>query len=343
LFKRILGFVVFASVLLTGSAGGAAHAAYAALSGSVTASYSSTPTSSSASPALTVEATGVYLSSQTHKSNIIEVMPTAGAGYIATWASNGWVNKAGCPTNWRAPSSTLADCGVGAVYIDNVLVDPTLLKVSSQSTTSGTDYPPLNSNNIPGTVFIEMVQPNYWVDSYVQAGDVRVEMLAGAWDLSASASSSPHWQIFMFGAGGNGGTTGRAIMAVKAVTFDPNTGIGTKYSQTKTTNIAFALSANEFTKTDYSFTGWNTAPDGSGTSYADGAAYPFAVSDVLYAQWTANSGGGGSGGGGSGGGGSGEEDALAVTGANSGMALGALALALATLVGAIAIRRRARV
>ena len=50
------------------------------------------------------------------------------------------------------------------------------------------------------------------------------------------------------------------------------------------------LNANGFTRTGYEFTGWNTAADGSGTSYADGADYAVtpATGDVtvtLYAQW----------------------------------------------------------
>ena len=50
------------------------------------------------------------------------------------------------------------------------------------------------------------------------------------------------------------------------------------------------LNANGFTRTGYAFTGWNTAADGSGTSYADGADYAVtpATGDItvtLYAQW----------------------------------------------------------
>ena len=40
-----------------------------------------------------------------------------------------------------------------------------------------------------------------------------------------------------------------------------------------------------FTNPGYSFAGWNTAADGSGTQYAGGATYTFAGSQVLYAQW----------------------------------------------------------
>ena len=51
-----------------------------------------------------------------------------------------------------------------------------------------------------------------------------------------------------------------------------------------------ALPSNTFTKAGYGFTGWNTAANGSGTRYADGANYtvstnPGSYSVTLYAQW----------------------------------------------------------
>ena len=36
-----------------------------------------------------------------------------------------------------------------------------------------------------------------------------------------------------------------------------------------------ALSANAFSRTGYAFAGWNSAANGSGTAYADGASDPF--------------------------------------------------------------------
>jgi uncharacterized repeat protein (TIGR02543 family) len=47
------------------------------------------------------------------------------------------------------------------------------------------------------------------------------------------------------------------------------------------------LTLNAFTRTGYHFAGWNTVANGvGGTSYADGASYPFNASTTLYAQWT---------------------------------------------------------
>ncbi len=67
------------------------------------------------------------------------------------------------------------------------------------------------------------------------------------------------------------------------VTFDNNTGSGVMANQLA--SAPTALSSNTFTKANYHFTGWNTAADGSGTAYADGASYSFAANVTLYAQW----------------------------------------------------------
>ena len=75
------------------------------------------------------------------------------------------------------------------------------------------------------------------------------------------------------------------------INFDGNgsTGGSTASQQIAAGNTA-SLNANGFTRTGYMFTGWNTAKDGSGTSYADGADYTVtpATGDAtitLYAQW----------------------------------------------------------
>ena len=58
-------------------------------------------------------------------------------------------------------------------------------------------------------------------------------------------------------------------------------------------NTAYNLTANGFKRTGYAFSGWNTAPDGTGTSYANKAQVKnLTTSDggtvTLYAQWTPN-------------------------------------------------------
>ena len=54
----------------------------------------------------------------------------------------------------------------------------------------------------------------------------------------------------------------------------------------QTSSSATNLNANTFTRTGYTFNGWNTAANGSGTAYADQASFPFTADATLYAQWT---------------------------------------------------------
>jgi uncharacterized repeat protein (TIGR02543 family) len=72
---------------------------------------------------------------------------------------------------------------------------------------------------------------------------------------SSTSGSAPAFQIYTFGAAG--------------LTIASNTG--------------------SLARTGYSFAGWNTAPDGTGTNYAAGAS-PITVAQdtVLFAKWTAN-------------------------------------------------------
>ena len=72
------------------------------------------------------------------------------------------------------------------------------------------------------------------------------------------------------------------------LSFDSNGGSGSMSSQTVTEGQATTLNANSFTRTGYTFTGWNTKADGSGTAYGDGASISLSSNMTLYAQWLLN-------------------------------------------------------
>ncbi|MDG5816906.1 InlB B-repeat-containing protein [Chitinispirillales bacterium ANBcel5] len=73
------------------------------------------------------------------------------------------------------------------------------------------------------------------------------------------------------------------------VTFDANGGSGSMAPQTIATDQTAPLDSNLFTRTGYSFNGWNTEIDGSGDSYEDEAEFTMGTEDViLYAQWDIN-------------------------------------------------------
>src|SRR5699024_5033806 len=69
---------------------------------------------------------------------------------------------------------------------------------------------------------------------------------------------------------------------------------GSTASVSATYDKAQNLPTNGFTKTGYSFTGWNTKADGTGTAYANGASVKNLTATqgatvTLYAQWKVNS------------------------------------------------------
>lgn len=78
------------------------------------------------------------------------------------------------------------------------------------------------------------------------------------------------------------------------VTFDANGGSGVMNSLTAASNVSTSLTSNVFTRSGFTFTGWNTAADGTGTAYADAADVTQLAAEyngqtiTLYAQWKLN-------------------------------------------------------
>ena len=74
------------------------------------------------------------------------------------------------------------------------------------------------------------------------------------------------------------------------ILFDANSGTGTIANQTLTYDSSATLTPNSFTRTGWTFTGWNTESDGSGISYTNEAIVENLTTTnndtiTLYAQW----------------------------------------------------------
>jgi hypothetical protein len=110
-------------------------------------------------------------------------------------------------------------------------------------------------------------------------------------DTSATGGSTYYYVVQAANGSGVGpfsneaSTNGTTILYT--VTFNADGGSGTMTAETDTAPTA--LTPNAFTWPGYSFSGWNTAANGSGTAYPDGAIYPFTTNATLYAQWTRTS------------------------------------------------------
>ena len=72
------------------------------------------------------------------------------------------------------------------------------------------------------------------------------------------------------------------------VKYDANGGTGTMSDSMYTYGVSKALSANSFSRTDYTFKCWNTKADGSGVNYTDKQSIKIAENLTLYAQWRSN-------------------------------------------------------
>jgi hypothetical protein len=108
-------------------------------------------------------------------------------------------------------------------------------------------------------------------------------------DTSVSANSSYFYEVEAvnsFGVGPPSNEASSTVGTFHTVAFNADGGTGTMAPETA--SVPTALTRNAFTRTGYSFSGWSTAANGSGTTYADGATFAFTASGTLYAGWKAN-------------------------------------------------------
>ncbi|MDH6277186.1 LPXTG-motif cell wall-anchored protein/uncharacterized repeat protein (TIGR02543 family) [Aurantimicrobium minutum] len=286
-----------ASVLALGLvvAGFAFPASAATLAATFVTNPAGAPLSpSTATPAFSVTVPGAAISSNLQ--------------YIDIGASrNGqnWVPKATCPSyaNANADAQNQTDCGISSITIGGTTV--TGWKIY----TGGLMY---NGIRL------------YKTGLSSATADIVINFTAASW-TTGSANGN---YTFTVKTQQNSGTeidianaTVLVGTASATVTFMRNDGVGSMQQQSAST--ATNLTPNAFTLSGYTFAGWNTAANGSGTAYANSASYPFAADVNLYAQWTVNGGGGSS---------SSTPEALANTGIDSSSAIlllaGGLSLAL---------------
>ena len=122
-------------------------------------------------------------------------------------------------------------------------------------------------------------------------GDVNIIGSGGAYLRYNSASSDQRFRYYK----SSTYTGQKAIQLYKKVTpgvvtytitFNANGGEGSMDSQIVNELEPAALTANAFTREGYDFVGWNTAADGTGEHYADGATVALSDDLTLYAQWS---------------------------------------------------------
>jgi outer membrane protein OmpA-like peptidoglycan-associated protein len=185
-----------------------------------------------------------------------------------------------------APTSSGAGGGAGGGAAGSAGGVAGVSTITQTSPNTGATTPSASSAFNPGTILVANNQgPVKFVTTTSSAAlsvsangvmSTTGPLIAGTYTVSGTDSDAV----------GDTGTW-RYTLTVSSggatVMFKAHGGVGTMSPESKTGPAA--LKANNFTRSGYAFVGWNTASDGSGVTYANGAIYSFGTSITIYAQW----------------------------------------------------------
>lgn len=186
----------------------------------------------------------------------------------------------------------------------NYAADATLMSLNNLTAASPTLYAKWRANNYTvsfnangGTgsmadqSFAYDAPENLTTNSFARGSDAFL-----GWSTSATAETATYNDGQLVGnlsTIADGKVTLYAVWRVNTyeVRFDANGGSGDMLPQTIGRSTATSLNANAFTRSGYSFTGWNTNINGSGVRYANEQQVTNLPGDsvnsiTLYAQWT---------------------------------------------------------
>ena len=181
-------------------------------------------------------------------------------------------------TGTSAPSTTLSEWSAGT-YID--ISGTRTLSYNKNTTDTVGSLPSDSSGTDPWNGWATTVSPNT---------PTRTGHTFGGWNTQADGTGTNY-------------AASAAITLTSAVTLyakwtadtysvtyngNGNTSGTVPDAQTKTYGVPLTLRTNTGTlaKTGFTFNGWNTSADGTGTSYAAGASYSGNAALTLYARWT---------------------------------------------------------
>jgi len=193
----------------------------------------------------------------------------------------GWNTQADGNGTDRAPGSTFAMGSANVILYAKWTANPTYTVTYNANT--GTGGVPADSNNyLPGATVTVLGNATLTKAGYTFAG----------WNTQADGNGIDRAPGSTFAIG-----SANVILYAKwtanptyTVTYNANTGTGgvpadsNNYLPGATVTV---LGSGTLTKTGYTFAGWNTQADGSGTDRAPSSTFAMGSADVtLYAQWT---------------------------------------------------------
>ncbi|MDB4273901.1 InlB B-repeat-containing protein, partial [Algibacter sp.] len=178
--------------------------------------------------------------------------------------------------------------GTYVVQIDNNYNDGSLFQKFNLTVYNNSNTVVFNANGGSGTMAVQSIDANTSTNLTTNTFTRTGYTFAG-WNQASNGSGTSYSdeESYTMSAAPNVTLYAQWIAINYTVTFDANGGTGTMSGQSIAYEAAANLTSNSLTRAGYSFTGWNTAADGSVSAYADGANYTMtAAADVtLYAQW----------------------------------------------------------
>jgi len=206
------------------------------------------------------------------------------AGTPFTLNASDWYRTGYILAGW----STVSGNGSPIVYADRATV--TLFA----NTTIYTQWNPVytvtfSANSGTGTAPTALAQAAFGgaVTLPVTTAMTRAGFIAAGWNTAADGSGTS------YAAGASYTPSAATTLYVKwniVVTYLANGGSGSAPTAAIATisggvNSVVVANANTLTRTRYTFAGWNTLANGSGTNYAVGSTFNVTTSVSLYAQW----------------------------------------------------------
>lgn len=208
-----------------------------------------------------------------------------------------WTNDFGRHIAQPVTAESGTNSNVSGKYTHNESTGNYIIRIAANGTAQDYSAPVYNVYLEKGKTYTFTIGSSSVTSNKVVMGNIKVLGTATGINAGKNATFSNSEQLYSELAKrqiGDVELTAKWTPNTYTVKYDGNgaTG-GSTASSTHTYDVAKALTANGFTKTGYTFKGWNTKADGSGTAYTNKQSVKNLTSAkgatvTLYAQWTPN-------------------------------------------------------
>ena len=210
----------------------------------------------------------------------VTVLGNTGSLIRTNYSFAGWNTQAdGLGTNYAA-SAVFAITGNTTLYAKWTPNDYSVTYDKNSVSATGSQTDLLSPYTYPADVTV------------LDAGTIaRTNYTFAGWNTQADGLGTNYAELDVFAITANTTLYAKWTPITYTVIYDGNTNTGgtapvDAISPYLSGSSITVLGAGSLLKTDNTFAGWNTAADGSGTSYAEDTAFNISGNITLYAQWT---------------------------------------------------------